>query len=142
MTTLIVYYTRSGNTKKAAEELAKELGASLLELREDRPRKGIFGFMRSGFEAALKKTVPIKPFSENLSSFDRVVIATPVWAGHVCSPMRTFLMDNAKQIKDLGVLETHSHEDFVYKAVIAEIAALVGKKPTLERSVLGKLSVK
>ena len=51
-------------------------------------------------------------------------------------------MDNAKQIKDLGVLETHSHADFVYKAVIAEIAALVGKTPTLERSVLGKLSVK
>ena len=43
---LCMYYSRTGNTKKAMEEIAQELGAELVELRDDVVRSGWKGFLR------------------------------------------------------------------------------------------------
>lgn len=40
---LCIYYSRTGNTKKAMEEIAGELGAEVVELRDDTDRHWLAG---------------------------------------------------------------------------------------------------
>lgn len=45
---LCIYYSRTGNTKKAVEKIARELDAEVLELHDGVDRSGWRGFLRSG----------------------------------------------------------------------------------------------
>ena len=59
MKTLIVYYTRTGTTKKFAESLAQELSADLEELKEDGNYAGAIGWLRAGKAGGSRKEVEI-----------------------------------------------------------------------------------
>jgi flavodoxin len=89
--TLVIYYTRSGNTRKAAEEIAAALGADIELLRDGVNRGGPIGFIKSGREARSGATVDLKPLEHDPSTYDLVVVGTPVWARMVSSPVKTFL---------------------------------------------------
>lgn len=59
---LCIYYSRTGNTKKAVEKIARELDAEVLELRDGVDRSGWPGlFGCSGLEAMRRTTHPLKP---------------------------------------------------------------------------------
>ena len=94
MKALVVYYSRTGNTKKIADEIAAALGADLEELKDDVSRGGPAGFVRSAREARSGKLVNLDPLSHDPSTCDSVVVGTPVWAGNVSSPIRTFLRNS------------------------------------------------
>ena len=48
---LCIYYSRTGNTKKAMEEIAAALDAELAELRDNADRSGWRGWLRCGLDA-------------------------------------------------------------------------------------------
>jgi multimeric flavodoxin WrbA len=87
---LIVYYSRSGYTQRAAEALAERLDATLLPIEEARSRRGIFGYWRSAWEALRRIDADIALPATNPADFDLVLIGTPVWASRPSSPARTF----------------------------------------------------
>ena len=89
MKTLVIFYSRTGNTRKVAESISKALKSDLTEIFPKQEFKGFFGFFRGGFQAAMQKTPKIKPIKKK--EYDLVVIGTPVWAGNMSSPVRTFL---------------------------------------------------
>jgi flavodoxin len=88
---LIVYYSNTGHTKTIAEELAKAGGWSVAEIREAKPRKGRWGEIRCAIESLIGIKPHIEFTSPPFDTFDLVVIGTPVWAGHVASPVQSFL---------------------------------------------------
>ena len=49
--TLVVYYSRSGTTRKIAEALSEALNANIEEIVEANDRAGFFGYVRSLVEA-------------------------------------------------------------------------------------------
>ena len=49
---LCIYYSRSGNTRAAAEEIAAALDAELAEITDAQDRSGLKGYFRSGLDAA------------------------------------------------------------------------------------------
>ncbi len=49
--TLIVYYSRDGNTKKVAEKLAEQMSCDIIQITEAKSRKGILGFLKAGMES-------------------------------------------------------------------------------------------
>lgn len=91
MKTLVVYYSRTGNTKKVGEAIAKQLKSDIEQIEDVKSRLGPIGWLRSGREAKNKKLVEIKPTKKDPSRYDLVVIGTPVWAATVSSPVRTYL---------------------------------------------------
>lgn len=93
MNALVVYYSRTGRTRKAAEEIASALSADLEELRDNKKRSGPIGFIKSGIEARSGRTVNLEPLSHDPATYDIVVVGTPVWAGTMSSPVRTFLQE-------------------------------------------------
>lgn len=88
----VIYFSYEGNTKEAAEFIAKETGADLIQIEtvealpEDRNvmlKKGAFQAM-SGAKPAIKEL-------PDLGAYDEIILGSPVWAGVVASPVNTFL---------------------------------------------------
>jgi len=109
--TLVVYYSRSGNTRKIAEELASVLKADVQELKDGKSRNGPIGFLMAGREAMKKTPVELQPLAHDPAAYDAVVVGTPVWASTVCSPVRTFLEQNRSSLKKVAWFCTSGGED-------------------------------
>ena len=93
MKTLVVYYSRSGSTRKVAEELRAHLGADIEEITEPKGRGGPLGWLKSGRESTKGDIVPINPPKADPSAYELVVVGTPTWAGNVSSPVRSYLTE-------------------------------------------------
>lgn len=102
MKTLIVYYSRTGHTKAIASELAIALSADLEEIRETKSRVGFIGALLAGKDATLQKTTPIEPSFVDPSTYDLVIIGTPVWAFTMASGVRTWLTEHGKKLKKVA----------------------------------------
>jgi flavodoxin len=88
---LVVYYSRSGVTARAAKALANRLGADLEEIVERRDRSGPLGFVGSVIDVLRERPAKINAAKHDPSSYELVVVATPVWAHRVATPVRTWL---------------------------------------------------
>jgi flavodoxin len=94
MKSLVVYYSRTGNTKFVAEKVALELEADIEEVVDLKNRSGWFGFLKAGFDATLGRETKIGEISKSPRDFDLVVVGTPVWNSRPSSAIRTYLKRN------------------------------------------------
>ncbi|KVD18062.1 flavodoxin [Burkholderia ubonensis] len=95
---LVVFYSRTGTTRRAGAALATMLHADVEEIVETRSRIGPFGFLRSLVEAINRKPAEIAASKQDPSAYDLVVIGTPVWAGSVSSPVLAYLDANRQRL--------------------------------------------
>jgi flavodoxin len=103
MKALVVYYTRTGNTKFAAETIAAELGADIEEVIDMKNRQGRLAFMSAGRDAMSGKETEIAHPKRNPTDYDLIVIAQPVWAGSPTPAIRTYLNKNDLSGKKVAV---------------------------------------
>ncbi|MCK5584780.1 flavodoxin family protein, partial [Candidatus Bipolaricaulota bacterium] len=61
MKTLVVYYSRTGHTRKIGDEIAAALEADVEELKDDVGRSGPVDFVKSGREAKAGTLVNLDP---------------------------------------------------------------------------------
>lgn len=101
---LVVYYSRTGTTRLLASALAKMLAADLEEIRDCRNREGPGGYLRSLFDAIRKRHVEIAPAGLYVSAYDLVVVGSPVWAGSVSAPVRSYLIENRARLPRVAFL--------------------------------------
>lgn len=88
--THIFYYSWGGKTKRCAEMTAALLNGALTEIKERTLRKkSIFGFLKSGYEAAKQKPSEIEALPA--VSGDRIILAFPIWAGKTPPAINTTL---------------------------------------------------
>ena len=102
MKTIIVYYSLDGNTKQAAETLAKAIGADVCEIQPVKPIKSagkptFRTIMQGGGQVAFGLCPALKEFSADLSQYDRIILGTPVWNAKCASFVRTFAKKYARQ---------------------------------------------
>jgi len=98
---LIVFYSHSGTTRKVAEALVAQLKCDIEEITSE-GHAGLFGILRSLIEAMRHRPAQIAPTSRDPSSYDLVVIGTPVWAWSVSSPVRAYLMRHAGKLSQVA----------------------------------------
>ncbi len=103
MKTLIVYYTRTGNSKFAAETIAAELGADIEEVVDLKKRQGKLAYMSCGRDAMSGKETEIAPTKRNPADYDLIVIAQPVWAWSPTPAIRTYLNRNDLSSKKVAL---------------------------------------
>ncbi|MEX1307059.1 MAG: NAD(P)H-dependent oxidoreductase [Eubacteriales bacterium] len=120
MATCIVYFTHQGNTKAAAEVLAKQTKADLIELTEKVSYKGIIGFLRGGFRAATGALAKLdESLLKKISGYDTVVAASPVWAGKTTPAFNAVIANTALKGKKVFAVTVQAdpshagHEDRV-----------------------------
>ena len=109
---LCIYYSRTGNTRKAMEEIAQALDAELVEITDGVVRTGTSGWLRSGLDAMRKTTEPLKPFETNrpLKDYRLVIVGTPVWAGRCSSVVRSFLKKYGRKLNNAAYVVTRGSE--------------------------------
>jgi len=104
--TLVVFYSQTGNTRLVSEAIAGSLDADVEEIKEKGSRAGMLGFLRSGYEAVFRKLPHIEPIHKNPDEYDLVIIGSPVWAGRLSSPVRTYMSLYGDKIKKVAFLAT------------------------------------
>lgn len=109
---LCIYYSRTGNTKRVMETIAKEMDAELLALTDGVERSGLRGWLRSGMDAMRKDCPDVLPFEteRKLENYRLVIIGTPVWAGRCSSVVRSFLKQHGKELDRVAYVLTRGSE--------------------------------
>ncbi len=82
MKSIVIYYSFGGATEREAQRLAAELACPLVKAEETKPRNLFSAFFPGCPQARHRKASEIKPLSQDLSDYDRIVIGAPIWAGH------------------------------------------------------------
>jgi flavodoxin len=125
--TLVIYYSRTGITKKLADFLAEKLGAEIEEIKDTVNRAGAVGYMLAGRDAMQRKLTKLEPLKLNPADFDLVIIGTPVWAWNMSAPIRTYLIEHKDQFKQVAFFCTMgSNGD---EGTFKEMGEITGKKP-------------
>ena len=88
---LIVYHSRTGNTRRVAQALARQLDADLDEIKIVQPLDGIAGYAMCAIEAIAGLAPALRPMLRNPAGYDLVVVGTPVWFWSLSSPVRSWL---------------------------------------------------
>ncbi len=86
----VVYFTRTGTSRRVAEKLANKLSCDIVEITDNMNWNGFFGFIKGGYYSSLNKPVDIK-LSKDLEAEDEVILVTPLWAGGLAPAARGFL---------------------------------------------------
>ncbi len=125
--TLVIFYSRSGTTRRIAMALSATLGCSVEEIVESRGRDGFLGYWRSIIEARRKHLPGILPARNDPASFDLVVIGTPVWAWSVSSPVRAYLTANKDRLPAVAFFCTLGGKGS--ETAFAQMQGVIGKPP-------------
>ncbi len=127
MQALVVYFSRTGHTKKIGDEIAKALPGDVEEIVDTENRAGPIGWLKSGREASGKKLAKIQPVKKDPANYDIVVIGTPIWASNMSSPVRTYLTENKAKFKNVAFFCTEGSKGA--ETAFAEMGEIAGKKP-------------
>ena len=127
MRTLIVFYSRTGTTKKAAEALAEKIGADVEELVDQKDRSGMSGWLKSGRDAMRKSLTSLNETKKNPADYDLIIIGSPVWAGTMSAAVRTYLSDNQAKLKEAAFFSTQGGAN--EQRIFGDMENLIGKKP-------------
>ena len=124
---LVLYFSRTGYTEKVAERIADRCGADIEGIGEPRSRLGFLAYLRSAREAIKGEPAEVNPLLHDLSDYELVVCGTPVWAGHVSSPMRACLEKHKSSLRRVAFFCTQNASGG--KKVLEEMAAICGRQP-------------
>ena len=133
MKCLIVFYSRTGTARKVARTVISIIGqqtsfkCDLEELIDPTNRAGTAGNKLSYQEAVEKKQAPIKPTRYDPSSYDLVILGSPVWAYTVASAVRTYMVQNAGKVKNAAFFCTYDCSG--NKTTLRDMQELIGKPP-------------
>ena len=101
MKTGIIYYSRTGNTKQAAETIEKKLknkkiDVKLFEIKHVKKP----GFFKAGYAAMRQKELPIIDVDFDLKKYDLLLFGSPIWAGKPAPFIKTFINKLEKFIRN------------------------------------------
>ena len=127
---LVAYYSWHGNTAKVAQAIAEELSADLEEILDAEPRAGLLGYVRSGFEAWSQLPATIKASTKSVAQYDVVILGCPVWAHHMASPMRSYILREEPNFRRVALFCTLGGA--YGEQAIAALTALCNRPPIAE----------
>jgi flavodoxin len=89
---LVVYYSLTGKTKLVSQVIAEALNATLLEIKETKPRKpGPFVYLTGGFAAVMNRGSKINPIDVDLKQYETIFIGSPNWGSRPAPAINSFI---------------------------------------------------
>jgi flavodoxin len=133
-TTLIVFYSYTGNSRQVARLLAAQKGWPVGEVIEDKPRSGGgIGYFECLVDSMLGRSPAVHYQGPAPADFAQVVLIAPIWLQRLASPMRTFVRAHRGAFKHLAVITTMGSRGG--SNAVAEIGRIVGKDPVLAETI-------
>jgi len=125
----VVYFSWSGNTRFAAETIAKKAGADLFEIKAETPYNSDFGKCcdEAKPECYGKKLRPIKLVKGlDFAKYDIVFVGSPNWWGTMAPPVRTWVTQSKKTLKGKTVCLFQTHGGGGMQRVGKDFAEVIG----------------
>jgi flavodoxin len=132
---LIIYFSRTGRTRKVAKAIQKVTGFDLEEIKEKAGRVGTLGYLKSGMESTRRMLPQIIPPTHDPSLYDIVIIGTPICASNMSSPIRAFITEYKNKINKIALFCTGDGVD--PEKVFIPISELLGKEPMATFGLIG-----
>lgn len=108
MATLVLFYSATGNTRKAATALAGALGAELCEITCSAYAKGLWGPFRKAYDVLAGRNPPVEIPEKADQVWDMIVLGTPVWGARPAPPIRSYLQRDGRHYARLAMFVTAS----------------------------------
>jgi flavodoxin len=107
---LIIYFSRSGNTREVAHQIHERVGGEIIELQTVEPypedyeavKEQAMKELNSGLKPELKTKV------EKIGYYDIIFVGTPIWWGTIAGPVKTFLSEYELTGKTVVPFITHA----------------------------------
>ncbi len=112
MKRLVTYFSASGVTKRAAEQLAQAVGADLHEIRPAREySRADLDWTDSKSRSSVEMNDPasrpeLAEEKTDLSGYDRVYVGFPIWWGVAPHAVNTFIENNDLAGKEIVIFAT------------------------------------
>jgi putative NADPH-quinone reductase len=84
----IYYFSRTGRSKKIAEELADHFGVTARKIDDNKDWNGKINYMKAGAMAMNGKTIPVTYTKPEVT--DDITVVFPLWAGTMPPGVKTF----------------------------------------------------
>lgn len=129
---LVVYFSRSGNTREIANQIHRIVGGDIVELQTVNPYPADYEEVKkqakqeqgSGFRPKLKTAI------NNIGSYDLVFIGSPIWWSRLPPPVVTFLSEYDLSGKTIVPFCTHLGSG--QGQTVSEISRLCPKSTLLD----------
>lgn len=86
----VVYFTRTGTSKRVAEKIATKLSCKAIQITDNMNWGGIAGFIKGGYYASRNRSVDIT-IHGNVDGIEELIVVTPLWAGGAAPAIKAFL---------------------------------------------------
>jgi flavodoxin len=137
MKSLIVYYSRSGHTRKIATELAKLFDADIEEITlVSEPGTGLLGYLRAGWSTFTGKDAKLKPARKNPRDYNLVILGTPIWNFALSPPVYAYAKQHARELPKLAFFCTEGGSGD--QKAFEQLAQVCGKGPLATLTVTEK----
>lgn len=133
MNCLVVYYSRTGLTRKVGQSLSDLLRCDRDEIFEQKARCGLQAYLSMCYEGFMKKRTPIKETAKDPANYDLVIIGTPVWCMSLSGPVRSYLFRHRGRFKQVAFYATQG--SIGSSAAFKEMGKICGKRPVLTMEV-------
>jgi len=135
---LVVFYSRTGTTRRVAEAIGDALGCPIDEIMDTKGRSGVIGWLRAGRDAGRGALTRISGVDEDPSAYGLVVIGSPNWNGAVSTPIRTYITEYKDRIRELALFSTGDSEE---PDAIRDMEELAGRSPIARLHLVRKRDV-
>ena len=126
---VVVYFSWGGNTRFAAETIAKKAGAATFEIKAEKPYNSDFNKCcdEAKPECRAKTLRPIKPIEGlDLAKYDVVFVGSPNWWGTITPPVRTWVTQNRAALKGKNICLFQTHGGGGLQNLGRDFAEIVG----------------
>lgn len=106
---LIIYYSWSGNTRKIARIIQKEVGGDMVEIIPENPYPSSYNATVEQAKKEIKMDYkpPIKTKIEDIEKYDIIFVGIPNWWSTIAPPVATFLTQHNLSGKTIIPFITH-----------------------------------
>ena len=140
--TLIVYYSFSNNIHRVVTELQTQIQADILRIEPQ--EKGLdYAANNYAIGSALISDIRQNPNSEssypaidpvnvNLSEYDMIIVAAPLWWSNMAAPLQTFLFRYGSQMENKNIAMIVSSASSGISGVVGDAKRLIPNGNFLE----------
>lgn len=122
----VFYFSRTGNSKRIAQKIAKSLSTKANEIQDGIDFSGFFGYIKAIFYSITNKKVNVK-INENLKAEDEIIVVSPLWCGKLAPAVRGFLKKCPCKNINLVVSSISSNLSSKYKEGYKSITEIFSK---------------
>jgi flavodoxin len=125
---LVVVYSHTGTSRRLAQLLCSQFQSwQLGTIVEERTRAGAIGTLRCLLDSLLRRRPRIRYEGPDPADFDMVALVSPIWAGRLAGPMRSFVVAQRQCLKQVAVVSVMGQKGA--PSALAEVARVIGRTP-------------